>query len=90
MYHKYKKIEDNILIMIGNSPILPLGVTEITEEEYYNIFKVIQNKPEDTETTIYKLHADTLKYAPYDRPPEPEPTDPVIDSIISEVASNGY
>ena len=92
MYHKYKQIEDNILIMIGNSPILPEGVIEIIEEEYYNIFKVIQNKPEDTDTIIYKLHSDTLEYVAYDRPEEPviEPTDPVIDSIISEVASNGY
>ena len=92
MYHKYKVIEDNILVMIGNSPILPPGVTEISEDEYYNIFKIIQNKPEDTDTIIYKLHADTLEYVAYDRPEEPviEPTDPVIDSIISEVANNGY
>ena len=89
---RYKHIEDNFLIGIGNSPKLPPGVTEISEEEYYNIFKVIQNKPEDTDTIIYKLHADTLEYVAYDRPEEPviEPTDPVIDSIISEVASNGY
>ena len=92
MNYKYKLVADNILIMIGNSPVLPPGVIGISEEEYYNIFKVIQNKPEDTETTIYKLHADTLEYVGYDRPIEPviEPTDLVIDSIISEVASNGY
>lgn len=89
---RYKHIEDNFLIGIGNSPKLPPGVTEISEEEYYNIFKVIQNKPEDTDTIIYKLHADTLEYVAYDRPTEPviEPTDPVIDSIISEVANSGY
>ena len=89
---KYKQIEENILIAIGNAPKLPTGVTEITEEEYNNILSVIRNKPDDTETIIYKLHADTLEYVEYDRPEEPviEPTDPVIDSIISEVASNGY
>ena len=88
----YKIVEDNILTLIGNVPILPDEVTEITEEEYNEIISVIQNKPEDTETTIYKLHADTLEYVAYDRPEEPTPieTDPVIDSIISEVASNGY
>lgn len=88
----YKVVEDNIIILIGNVPTLPPGVTEISEDEYYTIFKVIQTKPEDTETTIYKLHADTLEYVAYDRPAEPviEPTNPEVDSIISEVANNGY
>ena len=88
----YKEIEDNILIAIGESKVIGEGQIEITAEEYNNILSIIQNKPEDTETIIYKLHADTLEYVGYDRPEEPviEPTDPVIDSIISEVASNGY
>ena len=88
----YKEIEDNILIAIGESKVIGEGQIEITVEEYNNILSIIQNKPEDTETIIYKLHADTLEYVGYDRPEEPviEPTDPVIDSIISEVASNGY
>ena len=89
---KYKKIEDNILIAIGESKVIGEGQTEISVTEYNNILSVIANKPEDTETIIYKLHADTLEYVAYDRPEEPTPieTDPVIDSIISEVASNGY
>ena len=89
---KYKQIEDNILIAIGESKAIGEGQAEITAEEYNNILSIIQNKPEDTESIIYKLHADTLEYVGYDRPEEPviEPTDPVIDSIISEVASNGY
>ena len=89
---KYKQIEENILVAIGESKAIGGGQAEITAEEYNNILSVIQNKPEDTESIIYKLHADTLEYVAYDRPEEPviEPTDPVIDSIISEVASNGY
>ena len=87
---KYKKIEDNILVAIGDIKTIQEGLTEITEEEYNNILSVITSKPEDTDTIIYKLHADTLEYVAYDRPEEPIPTDPVIDSIISEVASNGY
>ena len=89
---KYKKIENNIIIAIGDIKTIQEGLTEITSEEYNNILSVIQNKPEDTDTIIYKLHADTLEYVAYDRPEEPviEPTDPEIDSIISEVASNGY
>ena len=89
---KYKQIEENILVVIGDSKAIGEGQTEITVEEYNNILSIIQNKPEDTDTIIYKLHADTLEYVGYDRPiePEPEPTDPVIDSIISEVASYGY
>ena len=88
----YKLVEDNILIAIGNIPNLPPGVIGITSEEYNNILSVIASKPEDTESIIYKLHADTLEYVAYDRPEEPviEPTDPEIDSIISEVANNGY
>ena len=88
----YKQIEDNILVAIGESKAIGEGQTEITAEEYNNILSIIQNKPKDTETTIYKLHADTLEYVGYDRPAEPviEPTDPAVDSIISEVASNGY
>ena len=89
---RYKQLEDNILIAIGESKVIGENQTEITSEEYNNILSIIQNKPEDTETIIYKLHADTLEYVAYDRPEEPviEPTDPAIDSIISEVASNGY
>ena len=90
---KYKYIEENILVAIGESKAIGENQTEITSEEYNNILSIIQTKPEDTETTIYKLNAETLEYEPYDRPEEPvpeEPTDPEIDSIISEVASNGY
>lgn len=89
---RYKQTEDNILIAIGESKVIGENQTEITEEEYNNILSVIRNKPEDTESIIYKLHADTLEYVAYDRPEEPTPieTDPVIDSIISEVAQNGY
>lgn len=89
---KYKQIEDNILVAIGESKAIGENQTEITEEEYNNILSVIASKPEDTESIIYKLHADTLKYVAYDRPEEPVPieTDPVIDSIISEVANSGY
>ena len=88
----YKTIKDNILIAIGTSSAIVGNQIEITADEYNNILSVIASKPEDTETIIYKLHADTLEYVAYDRPEEPviEPTDPVIDSIISEVASNGY
>ena len=88
----YKQIEENILVAIGESKAIWENQTEITEEEYNNILSVSRNKPDDTETIIYKLHADTLEYVAYNRPEEPviEPTDPVIDSIISEVASNGY
>ena len=88
----FKHIEDNIISGIGKSEMILECFTEITKEEYENILSVIESKPEDTETTIYKLHADTLEYVGYDRPEEPTPieTDPEIDSIISEVASNGY
>ena len=89
---KYKQTDNNILVAIGESKTIGENQTEITAEEYNTILSVIRSKPDDTETIIYKLHADTLEYVGYDRPEEPviEPTDPVVDSIISEVASNGY
>ena len=89
---KYKQIEENILVAIGEIKSISEGLTEITEEEYNTILSVIASKPEDTDTIIYKLHADTLEYVAYDRPEEPTPieTDPVVDSIISEVANSGY
>ena len=90
----YKIIEDNILIGLlkRESKISNDIFFFLSSEEYNNILSVIASKPEDTESIIYKLHADTLEYVAYDRPAEPviEPTDPVVDSIISEVASNGY
>ena len=88
----YKIIEENTLIMVGKSKVINKPQIEIYEEEYNHILSIIASKPEDTDTIIYKLHADTLEYVVYDRPEEPTPieTDPVIDSIISEVASNGY
>ena len=88
----YKIIEENMLIMVGKSKVINKPQIEIYEEEYNHILSIIASKPEDTDTIIYKLHADTLEYVAYDRPEEPviEPTDPVIDSIISEVANSGY
>ena len=90
----YKTIEDNILIGLlkRESEISNDIFIGITESEYNSILSIIASKPEDTDTIIYKLHADTLEYVAYDRPEEPviEPTDPEVDSIISEVASNGY
>ena len=89
---KYKQIEDNILIGIGISEVLHTGCYEITGEEYNNILSVIASKPEDTETTIYKLHADTLEYVGYDKPPEPviEPEATVEDyqAALTELGEN--
>ena len=68
---KYKQIEDNILIAIGESKSIGNNQTEISETEYNNILSIIRSKPEDTENTIYLLNADTIQYEPYPRPEEP-------------------
>lgn len=88
----YKSIEDNILIAVGTSSVVSAPNIGISKAEYDSILDIVRNKPEDTDAIIYKLHADTLEYVAYDRPEEPTPieTDPVIDSIISEVANSGY
>ena len=88
----YKIIGNNIITAIGTSSAINEPQIAISESEYNSLMEVIQTKPEDTDTIIYKLHADTLEYVAYDRPEEPTPieTDPEIDSIISEVANSGY
>ena len=88
----YKTIEDNFIVAVGTSSVVSAPNIGISRAEYDSILDIVRNKPEDTDTIIYKLYADTLEYVAYDRPEGPviEPTDPVIDSIISEVAQNGY
>lgn len=81
----YKTIEDNILTAIGTSSAIGENQTEISETEYNNILSIIQTKPEDTDTIIYKLNATTLEYEPYDRPEEPTP-----EPTYSEDYLNGY
>ena len=64
---KYKKIEENIIVAIGESKALGEGRTEITESEYSSLMEVIRNKPEDTLESIYRLSAETNQYEPFTR-----------------------
>ena len=64
---KYKQIEDNILVAIGDIKTIQEGLTEITSEEYNNILSIIQNKPEDTLESIYRLSAETNQYEAFTR-----------------------
>ena len=63
----YKQIENGYILAIGTGG----GGTEITEQEYNSIMTVIQNKPQGTETTDYKLKTD-LTWEEYELPPVPE------------------
>ena len=63
----YKQIENGYILAIGTGG----GGTEITEQEYNSIMTVIQNKPQGTATTDYKLKTD-LTWEEYELPPEPE------------------
>lgn len=89
----YKQIEDNILIAIGESSSIAEPCVEITQEEYDSIISIIQNKPQDTEDTVYVLDAESMEYVPTDRPIEPQPIEPtnpygiedeLYDSIIDD------
>lgn len=88
----YKTIEDNILTAIGTSSTVSEPNVEITKEEYDLIISIIQNKPEDTEDTVYVLDAESMEYVPNERPIEPieEPNNDygipndIYDSIIDE------
>lgn len=89
---RYKQIKGNILIAIGESKVIGENQTEISETEYNNIMSIIQNKPTDTDTIIYKLNATTLEYEPYDRPIEPviEPEATIEDyqTALTELGVN--
>ena len=63
----YKSIENNIIISIGTSSAIGNNQTETTAEEYNNILSIIQNKPEDTLESIYRLSAETNQYEAFTR-----------------------
>lgn len=89
---KYKQIKDNILLAIGESKSIGSSQTEITETEYNYILSIIQSKPEDTESIIYLLNAESMQYEPYPRPEEPviEPDATVKDyqDALTELGVN--
>lgn len=70
----YKIINNNYIIAIGTGN----GGTEITELEYNEIMSVIQNRPQPTETTAYRLK-DDLTWESYEVEPisdeDSEPTE---------------
>lgn len=70
----YKIINNNYIIAIGTGN----GGTEITKSEYNKIMSIIQNRPQETETTAYRLK-DDLTWEPYEvesiSDEDPEPTE---------------
>lgn len=64
----YKIIDNGYILRIGTG----LDGTEITETEYNEIMSAIQNRPQATETTDYRLKTD-LTWESYEREPDPEP-----------------
>lgn len=76
----YKQIDGDYILAIGTGN----GNTEITESEYNEILTVIQNKPQATATTDYKLKTD-LTWEAYEVEPvpelEPEPQE-VLDILL--------
>ena len=70
----YKIINNNYIIAIGTGN----GGTEITKSEYNEIMSVIQNRPQETETTAHRLK-DDLTWEPYEVEPisdeDSEPTE---------------
>lgn len=89
----YKQIEENILVAIGESSSIAELCIEITKEEYDSIIELIQNKPKDTEETVYKLVASTMTYEPFDAPPVielEEPSNPygIDDDIYNQIVDD--
>ena len=71
----YKYIENGYILAVGTGGMGDV----ITETEYNEIMTVIQNKPQATETTDYRLKTD-LTWEQYEVDP-PEPSDPTSDDI---------
>lgn len=73
----YKIIEDGIITALCASKEIPQNAEEITNEEYEQIIEVVRNKPQDTETLVYKLDAEALVYVAFVAPipEEPNPFD---------------
>ena len=91
----YKVVENKYLLALYNTatPIEVDGVVEIKQEEFASLTEISKRKPEDTDTVVYMLNAETLEYeaVPYKKPEEPESTytlDEAAAIIASEVASN--
>lgn len=74
----YKQINDSCIIAIGTGG----GGTEITEQEYNAIMAIIQQKPQRTETTDYRLKTDFTweQYERIEPSTEPEPPDNLEES----------
>ena len=66
----YKQGENGYITSIGTG----YGGMEITEAEYSEIMTVIQNRPQETATTGYRLK-ENLTWEPYEKEPEPEPSE---------------
>ena len=61
----YKQTDNNIIIAIGISSVAGRNQIEISETEYNSLMGVIQNKPEDTLESIYRLSVETNQYEPF-------------------------
>ena len=66
----FKQTNSGYILSIGTGK----GGAEITESEYTETITVIQNRPQETPTTGYKLKED-LTWEPYEKEPEPEPSE---------------
>lgn len=66
----FKQVENGYITSIGTG----YGGTEITEAEYTEIMTVIQNRPQETPTTGYRLK-ENLTWESYEKEPEPEPSE---------------
>ena len=74
----YKDIQDGYIVAIGTGGG---GGVEITESEYESIMAVIQDKPEQTETTDYHLRQD-LTWEEYERIEPPDESEPSAEEVV--------
>lgn len=73
----YKDIKNGFIAAIGTGG----GGVEITESEYESIMAVIQDKPEQTETTDYHLRED-LTWEEYERIEPPDESEPSAEEVV--------
>jgi len=78
----YKIIDGEYIMSVG----IGYGGIEITENEYNEIFAVIQTKPEPTKTQDYNLKTDLTWESYFVDPVEPDATaEEIVDILLGEL-----
>ena len=75
----YKIVENDYITMLG-WPNVPSTGVEISEEKYHTLIAEMDNKPQDTLESVYRLSNKTEKYIACERT-----HDEIVDWYVQEI-----